>query len=375
MTTIKKVNIGVIGCGKISSIYFQILQTFDIINVIACADLDMERARMQAESFHIPRALRVEELLADPEIELVVNLTIPSAHAEVGLATLSAGKALYIEKPLALTREQGHQLLEAARAQGVRIGCAPDTFLGGGLQTCRTLIDKGMIGTPVAASAFMLNHGAEHWHPNPDFYYQPGGGPLFDMGPYYLTALINLLGPIQRVTGTAKITFPERIITSQPKYGTKITVNTPTHIAGLIDFAGGAVGVLVTSFDVWSHQLPRIEIYGTDGTLSVPDPNTFGGPVRLRRAGENDWRDIPLTHAYTTNSRGIGVADMAYAIRAGQPHRASGALAYHVLDSMQAILESSTEGKHIVLTSTCSRPEPLPPGTLETAWGDENENH
>lgn len=374
MAPIKKMNIGIIGCGKISSIYLQILQTFDILNIIACADLDMERAHAQAESFHIPRVLHVEELLADPDIELVVNLTIPSAHAEIGLATIAAGKALYNEKPLALTREQGHQLLEAAQAQGVRVGCAPDTFLGSGLQTCRKLIDQGLIGTPIAASAFMMNHGAEHWHPNPDFYYQPGGGPLFDMGPYYLTALINLLGPVRRVTGTAKITFPERTITSEARYGTKITVNTPTHIAGVMDFVSGAVGVLVTSFDIWSHQLPRIEIYGTDGTLNVPDPNTFGGPVRLRRAGENDWRDIPLTPGYTTNSRGIGVADMAYALRAGQPHRASGALAYHVLDSMQAILEASTEGRHIVLTSTCTRPEPLSPGTLEAAWDDENKN-
>lgn len=374
MAPIKKMNIGIIGCGKISSIYLQILQTFDILNIIACADLDMERAHAQAESFHIPRVLHVEELLADPDIELVVNLTIPSAHAEIGLATIAAGKALYNEKPLALTREQGHQLLEAAQAQGVRVGCAPDTFLGSGLQTCRKLIDQGLIGTPIAASAFMMNHGAEHWHPNPDFYYQPGGGPLFDMGPYYLTALINLLGPVRRVTGTAKITFPERTITSEARYGTKITVNTPTHIAGVMDFVSGAVGVLVTSFDIWSHQLPRIEIYGTDGTLNVPDPNTFGGPVRLRRAGENDWRDIPLTPGYTTNSRGIGVADMAYALRAGQPHRASGALAYHVLDSMQAILEASTEGRHIVLTSTCTRPEPLSPGALEAAWDDENKN-
>src|SRR2546427_8394673 len=235
MTTIKKVNIGVIGCGKISSIYFQILQTFDIINVIACADLDMERARMQAESFHIPRATSVEELLADPEIELVINLTIPRAHAEVGMAVLQAGKKLYTEKPLASSREQGRQLLATAHTQGLRVGGAPDTFLGGGLQTCRQLIDEGAIGTPIAAHAFMMSHGQEHWHPDPDFFYQPGAGPLFDMGPYYLTALITLLGPIRRVTGSAKATFPERIITSQPKYGTKITVNTPTHITGVLD--------------------------------------------------------------------------------------------------------------------------------------------
>lgn len=370
MTSKPQINVGVIGCGRISYIYLQAPQTFGILNIIACADLDMELARAQAERYSIPRASSVEELLADPEIELVINLTVPRAHAEVGMAVIRAGKSLYNEKPLAITRQQGRQLLEAARAQEVRIGCAPDTFLGGGLQTCRMLIDNGAIGTPVAANAFMLSHGPEHWHPNPDFYYQPGGGPLFDMGPYYLTALINLLGPIRRVTSTARVSFPERMITSEPKYGTSIPVNTPTHIAGVMDFVAGAVGTIVMSFDVWSHQLPFIEVYGTEGTLSVPNPNTFGGPVRLRRAGESDWRDIPLTHEYTRNSRGIGAADMAYALRSGRAHRASGELAYHVLDTMQAILEASIEGEHMMITSTCSRPEPLPPGTLEMAWND-----
>ena len=370
MTSTPKIKVGVIGCGRISHIYLQAPQTFSILDIVNCTDLDMELARAQAERYHIPRVSSVEELLADPEIELVINLTIPRAHAEVGLAVIGAGKALYSEKPLATSREQGRQILEAAQAQEVRVGCAPDTFLGGGFQTCRQLIDEGAIGTPVAANAFMLSHGPENWHPNPDFYYQPGAGPLFDMGPYYLTALIALLGPIRRVTGTATATFPERMITSEPRHGTRITVNTPTHIVGVMDFASGATGVLETSFDVWSHQLPFIEIYGTEGTLSVPNPNTFGGPVRLRRADESDWREIPLTHEYTKNSRGIGAADMAYALRSGQPHRANGELAYHVLDTMQAILEASIEGKHIIITSTCSRPEPLPPGTLEMAWGD-----
>jgi predicted dehydrogenase len=370
MTSISKMNVGVIGCGHISNIYLQAPRTFGILDIVACADLDMERARAQAERYNIPRAAPVEELLADREIELVINLTIPKAHAEVGMAVIQAGKALYNEKPLAINREQGRQLLRAAQAKGVRVGCAPDTFLGGGLQTCRQLIDEGAIGRPVAANAFIMSHGQEHWHPDPNFFYQPGAGPLFDMGPYYLTALVTLLGPIQRVTSSAKVTFPERIITSEPKYGTRITVNTPTHIAGVLDFANGAVGVLVTSFDVWSHQLPYIEIYGTEGTLSVPNPNTFGGLVRLRRAGESDWRDIPLTHGYTQNSRGIGAADMAYAIRTEKPHRVSGELAYHILDTMQALLEASIEGRHILLTSTCSRPEPLPPGTLEMAWRD-----
>lgn len=359
MSTREKTSIGIIGCGQISSIYLEAPLTFDILNVVACADLDMERAKAQAKRFGVPKACTVEELLADPEIEIVLNLTIPKAHAEISMTAITANKAVYGEKPLALDREQGHTLLKAAVAKNLRVGSAPDTFLGGGIQTCIKVINDGIIGTPVAATAFMMGHGPENWHLDPDFYYQLGGGPMFDMGPYYLTALIAMMGPIRRVTGSTQITFPERTITSKPKYGTKITVNTPTHIAGIMDFASGAVGTLITSFDIWHHQLPRIEIYGTEGTLSVPDPNTFNGPVYVRLAQEREWREMPLTHGYTKNSRGIGVADMAHAIRDGYEHRANGQLAYHVLDIMQAFHEASRDGKHIELTSTCNRPAPL----------------
>lgn len=369
METKAKTNIGVIGCGQISSIYLQAPDTFDILNIVACSDIDMKRAQAQAERFNVPRVYSAEELLADPDIDIVLNLTIPRVHAEIGLAAIEAGKAAYSEKPLAIHREQGKALLDAARAKNLRVGCAPDTFLGGGIQTCIKLINDGAIGTPVAATAFMMGHGPESWHADPEFFYQPGAGPLFDMGPYYLTALIAMLGPIQRVTGSARITFPERLITSQPKYGTKIQVNTPTHIAGVLDFANGAVATLTTSFDVWSHHMPRIEIYGTEGSLSVPDPNTFGGPVSLRRAQDSEWQEVPLTHDYTKNSRGIGLADMAHALRSGRTHRASGDLAYHVLDTMQALLESSEAGHHIILTSTCERPAPLDPGTHDW-YGD-----
>jgi predicted dehydrogenase len=367
----EKMNIGVIGCGKISHVYLQAPRIFEILNIVACSDIDMDRARAQAERYAIPKALTVEQLLADPEIELVINLTIPKAHAQVGMAVIQAGKSLYNEKPLAITREQADLMMQAAQLRGVRIGCAPDTFLGGGLQTCRQLIDEGAIGEPVAANAFLMNHGMEHWHPDPDFYYRPGAGPLFDMGPYYLSTLILLIGPIRQVTGIAKTTFPERTITSEPKSGSVITVNTPTHIASLLEFANGATGVLVTSFDVWSHHMPYIEVYGTEGTLSVPNPNTFGGPVLLTHRNEREWHTIPLTHMYTENMRGIGVADMAYALRANRPNRpnrASGELAYHVLDTMQAILEASSAGKHQLLSSTCVRPAPLVPGTLAMSW-------
>ncbi len=355
---VTKTKVGIIGCGNISNAYFKGCAEFEILEVVACADIDLDRAKAKGQEHHV-RAMSVTELLADPEIEIVINLTIPAAHAEVSLLALEAGKNVHEEKPFALTREDGQKLLAKAKEQGLRIGCAPDTFLGGGLQTCRKLIDDGWIGAPVAATAFMLGHGPEAWHPNPDFFYKVGGGPMFDMGPYYLTALVHLLGAVKRVTGSARISFPERIATSQALFGHRIEVEIPTHIAGVLDFANGAVGTLITSFDVWSHNLPRIEIYGTEGSLSVPDPNTFNGPVKVRRAGAQEWSDVPLTHSDQV-SRGIGVADMAYALRSGRPHRASGDLAYHVLDLMHAFHDASTSSRHVKVKSNVKRPAALP---------------
>jgi len=365
--TIKPVNVGIIGCGNISGIYLEAGRKFQILNIVGCADIDMERARTQAAKYGV-KAYEVDELLADPSIEVVINLTIPAAHALVALAALEAGKSIYNEKPLAIEREDAQRLIALAEAKGLRVGCAPDTFLGGGLQTCRALIDTGVIGTPVAATAFLLNHGPENWHPNPDFYYQRGAGPMFDMGPYYLTALTMLLGPVRRVTGSAQISFPERTVTSQPLNGTIIKVATPTHVVGVLDFVSGPVATLVTSFDVWHAELPKFEIYGSLGTLGLPDPNTFGGPVRLRLASDKEWREIPIAHGYSSNSRGLGVADMAYALRTGRTHRANGALAYHVLDLMHAFHDASREGRHVEMASTCTRPEALPevwPGDVE----------
>lgn len=364
MTNLTPARVGIVGCGVISGIYLKNAQVFQLYDVVACADLLVERAQARAAEYNVPKACSVEELLADPSVEIVLNLTIPKAHAEVSLAALEAGKSVYNEKPLAVTRQEAQKMLELARSKGLLVGGAPDTFLGAGLQTCRKLIDDGWIGEPVAATAFMMSHGHESWHPDPEFYYKAGGGPMFDMEPYYLTALTSLLGPVRRVTGSARISFPERTITSQPKYGQTITVDVPTHVAGVLDFASGAVGTIVTSFDVWGGQLPRIEIYGSTGTLSVPDPNTFGGPVLLRRAGEKEWSTIPLTHGYAENSRGIGVADMAYALRTGRRHRANEALTFHVLDIMHAIHEAAAEGRHVELGSTMERPAPLPMGLL-----------
>lgn len=364
----EKTKVGVIGCGNISDIYLTNLPQFEAVAVAACADLDPARAEAKAAQYGV-RALSVDALLHDPEVELVVNLTVPAAHAEVNQAALETGKHVYGEKPLTIEREAGRRLLEQAEARGRRVGGAPDTFLGGGLQTCRHLIDSGVIGEPLACSAFMGSSGPDSWHPNPHFFFQPGAGPLFDMGPYYLTALVALLGPIRRVTGLARASSAERVAGHAALRGQRIPVNVATHVIGALEFAAGPLGTLVTSFDIAGHEQPCLEIYGREGTLSVPDPNTFGGPVRVLLRGQHAWEDAPLTHGYTANSRGLGVADLALAARSGRPHRASGALAFHVLDLMHAILESAQTGRAVEVNSQCARPAPLPlglrPGQLD----------
>jgi predicted dehydrogenase len=363
--------IGIIGCGNISKAYFTACKRFPALSVAACADLDLERAKAQAKEFGVPKACGVDELLRDPAIALVVNLTIPAAHAEIDGKALEAGKHVFSEKPFALTRDEGKRIIDTARRKNLRVGCAPDTVLGAGVQTCRKLIDEGAIGTPIAGSAFMMGGGHERWHPSPEFYYQKGGGPMFDMGPYYLHALITLLGPVKRVTASTRISFAERTITSKPKEGQKITVEVPTHISSVLDFADGAIVTLVTSFDVkGGHSMPNIEIYGSEATLQVPDPNATGGQVRIRKAGAKEWQDIPHSHGYKEGSRGLGVADMAVAIGSGRKHRANEAIAMHALDIMQAIHESSDVGKHVALSSTCERPQPMMAGLPEFTLDD-----
>ena len=357
--------LGLVGCGHISEIYLKNLCSFVEIDVVAVADMDRERARARANEFQIAHVLTVEALLAEPDIEIVLNLTIPKAHFEIALAALEAGKSVYNEKPLAVNREDGRKLLDVARQKGLRLGCAPDTFLGAAVQTSRDLIDAGAIGVPVGATAFMTSHGAEDWHPDPAFYYQVGGGPMFDMGPYYLTALVNLMGPLRRVTGSAQMSFSERTVTSRPKFGSTIKVEVPTHLATVADFANGGVGTLIMSFDIWQASLLPLEIYGSEGTLRVPDPNYFGGVVELWRHDARGWRTMPLINNLSGNCRGLGVADMARALREGRSHRANGELAYHVLEVMHAAHDASRKERHIELTSTCERPAPVGPDEFE----------
>jgi len=361
----KPVKVGLVGSGFISGIYMQNSKIFNSFEIVACSDLIRERSEGRAKEYGIPNVMSTEEIMADRDIEIVLNLTTPDGHYGVAKQAIEAGKSIYTEKPLAIDLENGKKLLEMAKEAGVRIGGAPDTFLGGGIQTCRKLIDDGWIGQPIAVNSFLTNHGHESWHPDPEFFYKTGAGPMFDMGPYYLTALVNLMGSIKQVKATTRVTFPERTITSEPKFGQKITVDVPTHVVGIIDFANKATGSILTSFDIWGAQLPRIEIYGTLGSLSVPDPNTFDGPVKIYLPEFNEWREVPLSHGYTFNSRGLGVADMANAIRSDRKHRANGNLTYHVLEAMHAFHTASDTEKTVSMISMVEKPEPLPLGLIK----------
>jgi len=358
----EKFRVGVIGCGAISGKYLQTSRMFPILEIAACADLNRDAAKKKAEEFNIPQVLDVEQLLADPSIQAVLNLTVPKAHAPICQAALDAGKHVYVEKPLAVTRRDGQAIVAKARKKKLLVGCAPDTFLGAGLQTARKAIDDGLIGNPVAFTAFMMCPGHEHWHPNPEFYYERGGGPMLDMGPYYLTALLNLLGPIKRLAALASIAIPNRTITSQPKCGKKIVVQTPDHVTGVIEFQQGAVGTMTMSFATrfpQHDQLTPINIFGTEGTLLVPDPNNFGGPVKLRRKDDKEFSQLPLifSHKY---DRSIGLADMAWAALHGGPLRANADQALAVLDAMLGFLDSSRTGKAYKPVTRYRRPEPLP---------------
>jgi predicted dehydrogenase len=357
----QRVGIGIIGCGVISGAYLKAASAFPILDIRALADLDPAAAKARGKEFGV-KAVSVEELLGDPAIEIVLNLTVPKAHVEVATKAIEAGKHVHSEKPLGITTAEARPLLVRAARKKLRVGSAPDTFLGGAHQTCRKLIDAGKIGTPIAGTAFFMCAGHERWHPAPAFYYLKGGGPMLDMGPYYITALVNLLGPVASVSGAASRIRDERLITSKPLAGTRIPVEVATHVAGTLIFASGALVTIAMSFDVARHRHRPIELYGSEGALCVPDPNYFGGTIELATA-KLDWREVPTEHIYADgNYRSIGVADMAHAIRSGRPHRASGELAFHVLEVMQAFQESSDRRRHVDIKSRPERPAMLPLG-------------
>jgi predicted dehydrogenase len=354
--------VGVVGVGNISGQYFQAVPRLANLRITAIADLDADRAAAAAAGVPGARALKPEELFAAEDVDLVLNLTIPAAHAEVAQAAIAGGKHVYGEKPLAATAAEAQAVLAAADAAGVRVGCAPDTVLGTGIQTARAALDAGDIGVPAAATAFMVTPGHERWHPDPEFYYRPGGGPLLDMGPYYLTALVTLLGPVKRVVGMSSTPRPTRVIGSGPRAGTVFPVEVATHVTGVLEHENGALSTLVMSFEVWEGNLPRIEVYGTGGSLGVPDPNGFDGEVRVFRAEAKEWEPVPVRGGYRNASRGYGVSDLARALGRGRPHRANGQLAFHVLDVMESLLAAAESGESVRIGSTCERPAAVPAG-------------
>ena len=370
--------IGLIGCGRISDIYLSNFARFPELSVIAAASLNHEETKAKAEHYQIPLATSVDEVLSHPDVDCILNLTIPAAHADITLRALQAGKHVYSEKPFVTDRLDGLEIMRLASEKGLWVGNAPDTFLGGRWQTCRTLIDDGVIGKPLAVSAFVGTHGVERHHPNPDFYYQKGGGPLLDLGPYYLTAMVFLLGPIAAVSGMARCGFDQRMIENGPRYGEMMDVEVDTHSQSMLKFETGAIGTMTMSFDIWDSEMPRFEIYGEDGTISIADPdpvhgaNIFDGDVLYRTKNMSRWSHQPRPtdrgpwqvaenpFGYNYNARGLGLLDMAYAIKEGRPPRASDTLSFHIFDVMDSLLQSCASSEQHKIESRCDRPPILP---------------
>jgi predicted dehydrogenase len=366
-SAVEPFGVGIVGVGKISEQYLASFPSLPGLRLIAVSDLDEVRAAEVAAGAGVD-SYPVAELIARPDIDIVLNLTIPAAHAEVATNALLAGKHVYGEKPLALSPADAVGFMELATKRKLRIGSAPDTVLGTGIQTARQMLDAGEIGDAVGASCFWAAPGHELWHPAPEFYYQPGAGPLFDMGPYYLTALVTLLGPIVRVSGMATRSTRERSIATGPKAGAPISVAVDTHVSAILEHENGVSSTVTVSFDVWGSRHPLFEVYGTTGTLGVPDPNEFTNSVEILRSTDREWRVVPASGGYANAGRGYGLADMAQAIATDRPHRASGELAFHVLEVMDAVLRSSAEARVIEISSTVARPEPVPLGAAPNSW-------
>ncbi len=349
------VKVGIIGCGNIFDAYLNASKNFPILNIACCADLKSERAQAKADQWGL-QVQSIDSLLQDQSIEIILNLTTPDSHISVAKQVLESGKHVYTEKPLGLNVNEGIELLALAKDRGLRVGSAPDTFLGGSHQKTRQLLDSGKIGDPLACTAFMMVPGHELWHPDPDFYYLPGGGPMLDMGPYYLTAFVNLLGPVAQVTGFGKAFRTSRTIASGARAGQTVPVKTPTHLSGVAEFVNGALLTITMSFDVWQHTHLPMELYGTKGSMLIPDPNRFDGEVKWSE-GKADWNSATIEFPYADdNYRSIGLADLAQAIRTERPHRANGQLGLHVLEIMTGFLKAAETGTSISMQTTCERP-------------------
>jgi predicted dehydrogenase len=364
-TADRQVGVGILGCGNILGRYLVGMSRFPQLVVRGCAARSTDHARAAANEFGIGHFDSVPGLLGSPDVEVVLNITPPLAHAATTAAALNAGKHVYVEKPITATLSEAQSLVAAADAAGLLIGSAPDTFLGSAAQTARRAVDDGLIGEPVGVAGFITSSRVETWHPDPTFLFQPGGGPVADFGPYYLTAMVNLLGPLASVAARSRIGAPTRVVTSPDRRVDSITVTTPTHASAVLEFESGVIGTLLASFDVWDHHLPRLEVYGTEGTISLPDPNTFDGDVLVKRHTDDDWRVLaPVIPMFAEPGsvdqylRGPGVADLVAALD-GAPQRASAQLACHVLEAIEGIETSSRSGKTVTLSTRTPRPEPV----------------
>lgn len=355
-----RVTLGIVGCGTISDVYFEAANGFDVLETAACADLETERAEAKADQYGVPTVATTEELLDDPEIDVAVILTPPSTHGDLLVRALESDTHAYTEKPLAASMAEGREILRTANENDLLVGSAPDTVLGTGLQTCRDVLEAGQIGEPVGAVASWANHGHEHWHPNPDLYYQEGGGPLFDMGPYYLTALVGLLGPVSAVAGATHAAFTERTITSDPRQGETIDVDVPTHETGTLTFENGTTGTLLMSFDVWESTVTGFEIYGTEGTLELTNPNRFDGAPRVHVNGQA--HEVSVTREQPGQQRGLGLLDLAYALETDWEHRTRAELGLHVLEIMEGIRDSGDANEYVELSTAPKRPPSVPDG-------------
>ena len=380
----KSFRVGLIGTGRISDIHLKNTKGFDGIDIVACGSLNMDESKAKAAEFGVPKIAAPEEIISTPDIGCVLNLTIPAAHAEISLAALSAGKHVYSEKPFVTDLADGRRVLELAENKGLLVGNAPDTFFGGRWQTVRKLLDSGVIGAPHGVSAFVPTSGVERHHPNPDFYYAKGGGPLLDLGPYYLAAMVFCLGPIRRVAGLGRKRQSQRMIENGPRHGEMMPVEVDTHSLSMLEFESGVIGQMMASFDVWESETPRLEIYGSEGTICIPDPdpgdgaNIFQGPVwfrtretarwtkRPRPNAPADWDVADNTHGLNFDARGVGLADLACAVREGREPRASGALGQHLCEVMDGILKSPELGQFVQIESRCAKPAALRETEIET---------
>jgi predicted dehydrogenase len=362
MLSRKKFRLGILGCGAISADYLKgAVGVFsNVVEVAACSDIVVEKAEARAKEYNVPKVCSPEEMMDDPEIDIIVNLTIPAVHDKLTIACLKHGKHVYTEKPLAITRAGAKEVAKTANSLGLRVGSAPDTFMNAPVQTAKKIIEDGWIGEPIGVTAICPMRGNEYFRPDADFFYKKGAGPMLDNAPYWLNIMVNLMGPIKSVVAQSRITFPERTIKVPPRRGEKIQVEVPTFVSGVFEFETGAIGTFINSFDIWKSKTPFIEVYGEKGSLIFPDsPGLYYGELLISRFGDSEWHSCPQLNEYANFTRGIGIADMVRGIQTNTPHRANLELAYHTIDVMLAFEESAEEGVKKMIASKCKKPTGL----------------